>query len=86
MERPALQLRFGTFILDLSRSALFHGERQVPLRRQTFDTLRHLVEREGQVVSKEDLVQARHGRLIQMGPWCSASRKSARRLALTLGG
>jgi DNA-binding winged helix-turn-helix (wHTH) protein len=58
MDRPARQLRFGAFILDLSRSALFREEREVPLRRQTFDTLRYLVERGGHVVSKEELVQA----------------------------
>ena len=49
MERPALQLRFGNFILDLARSALLHEGRCVSLRRQAFDTLRHLVERRGHV-------------------------------------
>jgi DNA-binding winged helix-turn-helix (wHTH) protein len=58
MERPALHLRFGAFVLDLSRSALLHEGRYVPLRRQAFDTLRHLVERRGDVVSKEELVEA----------------------------
>jgi DNA-binding winged helix-turn-helix (wHTH) protein len=58
MDRPAPQLHFGAFILDIPRNALLHEGRDVPLRRQTFDTLRYLVERRGQVVSKEELVQA----------------------------
>jgi DNA-binding winged helix-turn-helix (wHTH) protein len=52
------QLQFGAFVLDLSRSALLREQQHVPLRRQTFDTLRYLVERGGHVVSKEELVQA----------------------------
>jgi DNA-binding winged helix-turn-helix (wHTH) protein len=52
------QLRFGSFVLDLPRGELLHGARHVPLRRQAFDTLHHLIERSGRIVSKTELVQA----------------------------
>ncbi|MBN9088765.1 MAG: winged helix-turn-helix domain-containing protein [Reyranella sp.] len=52
------QLRFGSFVLDLSRSVLLHEGRQVPLRRQAFDTLRYMAEHSGRVVSKGELVEA----------------------------
>ena len=82
------QLQFGAFILDLSRNALLHEQQHVPLRRQTFDTLRYLVERSGHVVSKEELVQAvwTTRPADPDGPWRSASRKFAKRSALMAGG
>jgi DNA-binding winged helix-turn-helix (wHTH) protein len=52
------QLRFGSFVLDLRRGELLHGARHVPLRRQAFDTLHHLTEHNGRIVSKAELVQA----------------------------
>jgi DNA-binding winged helix-turn-helix (wHTH) protein len=52
------QLRFGSFVLDLARCELLRGEQPVLLRRQAFDTLRYLIDRRGQLVSKNELVQA----------------------------
>jgi DNA-binding winged helix-turn-helix (wHTH) protein len=58
IDRPARQLSFGAFVLDLARCALLHEGRPVPLRRQSFDTLRYLAESSGQVVSRRELVAA----------------------------
>jgi DNA-binding winged helix-turn-helix (wHTH) protein len=58
IDQPARQLNFGAFALDLARCALLHEGRPVPLRRQSFDTLRYLAERSGQVVSRRELVAA----------------------------
>jgi DNA-binding winged helix-turn-helix (wHTH) protein len=58
IDPPAGQLRFGSFVLDLARCELLRGEQPVLLRRQAFDTLRYLIDRRGQLVSKNELVQA----------------------------
>jgi len=58
IDGPAGQLRFGMFVLDPERCTLLRDGRPVPLRRQSFDTLHHLAERIGQVVSRKQLVSA----------------------------
>jgi DNA-binding winged helix-turn-helix (wHTH) protein len=58
IDPSAEQVRFGSFVLDLARGELLHGARQVPLRRQAFDTLRYLIEHSGRIVSKTELVRA----------------------------
>ena len=50
--------RFGSFILDASRACLRDGEREIELRPKSFDILRYLVERPGQLLSKDELMQA----------------------------
>src|ERR1044072_4521201 len=47
---------FGPFRLDLQRQELRRGAEPVPLTPQAFDTLRLLVEAEGAVVPKEELL------------------------------
>lgn len=51
-------LGFGDFSLDLGRGLLLRNQQPLPLRRQSFDVLRYLVERRGTVVSKNELVSA----------------------------
>jgi DNA-binding winged helix-turn-helix (wHTH) protein/TolB-like protein/Tfp pilus assembly protein PilF len=51
-------LHFGRFTLDLGRFLLLADGREVALRRQSFDVLRHLAERPGEIVSRDDLVAA----------------------------
>jgi DNA-binding winged helix-turn-helix (wHTH) protein/tetratricopeptide (TPR) repeat protein len=51
-------LHFGSFAIDLSRQILRHGDRDLALRPQSFDVLRHLAERAGTVVSKDQLIEA----------------------------
>jgi DNA-binding winged helix-turn-helix (wHTH) protein len=58
IDPSAGQLRFGSFVLDLARCELLRGDQPALLRRQAFDTLRYLIDRRGQLVSKNELVQA----------------------------
>src|SRR3954453_21481481 len=57
MEKPGI-LQFGSFTIDLSRHVLRLGDRDLALRPQSFDVLRHLAERAGTVVSKDQLIEA----------------------------
>jgi TolB-like protein/DNA-binding winged helix-turn-helix (wHTH) protein/Flp pilus assembly protein TadD len=50
--------RFGAFVLDLDRRALFQEDREVPLRLKSFDVLQLLVERAGVLVTKDDLLES----------------------------
>jgi eukaryotic-like serine/threonine-protein kinase len=50
--------RFGEFVLDLDRGFLCRNGVEVPLRPKAFDVLRHLVQHQGKVVSKNALVDA----------------------------
>ncbi len=49
---------FGEFRLDASRRMLFRGGATVPLTPKVFDTLLHLVRHQGEVIGKEELLQA----------------------------
>ena len=51
-------LRFDKFSLDLARCAIFRGDEQLPLRRQSFEVLRHLAEHSGEVVTRDALIKA----------------------------
>jgi TolB-like protein len=51
-------LRFDRFTLDLARCIVLKSGEQLALRRQSFDVLRHLAERRGEVVSREELAEA----------------------------
>ena len=50
--------RFGSFVLDLDRAELFQDGELVKLRRQSFDVLRYLVDRNGRLVEKRELLRA----------------------------
>jgi DNA-binding winged helix-turn-helix (wHTH) protein/TolB-like protein len=50
--------RFGPFRLDVDRRLLLRGSEIVPLRPRVFDTLVVLTERAGQIVTKEELLDA----------------------------
>jgi DNA-binding winged helix-turn-helix (wHTH) protein len=58
IDQPTRQLRFGAFLLDIERCALSCDELPVPLRRQSFDTLRYLAERSGRVISRAEIAAA----------------------------
>ena len=53
-----MQWRMGSFRLDLDHACLWRGEARVVLRPKTFDLLVYLVERAGDLVSKEELLEA----------------------------
>ena len=50
--------RFDAFTLDLVRCALLQGNQTLTLRRRSFDVLRYLAERPGEVISKQELREA----------------------------
>lgn len=50
--------RFGTFVLDVQERRLFRGAELLPLTPKAFDTLVFLVERQGHLVEKDELMQA----------------------------
>lgn len=54
----AKRVRFEAFELDPMRGELLRGQEPVPLRRQSFEALRYLVEHAGQTVSRKEIVQA----------------------------
>src|SRR5262245_10192271 len=58
LDTPSKVLRFDKFTLDLARSILLRGEDELALRRQSFDVLRHLAERRGEVVSRDEMIGA----------------------------
>jgi adenylate cyclase len=49
---------FGRYVLDLTRGCLLSDGREIPLRPKTFSVLTYLVQRPGQLVSKEELFDA----------------------------
>jgi DNA-binding winged helix-turn-helix (wHTH) protein/TolB-like protein len=51
-------LHFDTFRLDLAHCILLKGDEELALRQQSFDVLRHLAERTGEVVSRDELIKA----------------------------
>ena len=51
-------LHFGPFVLDAERRLLSRDSERVSLRPRVFDTLLVLVANAGQVVAKEDLLEA----------------------------
>ena len=52
------RLTFGRYVLDLRRGTLQVDGREVALRPKTFSVLQYIVERPGQLVSKEELLEA----------------------------
>lgn len=55
---------FGEFRLDATRGALLKRDTEIRLRPKSFDVLRYLVERHGELVSKEQLFAAIWGRSV----------------------
>ena len=53
--KPCNGVRFGPFRLDLAAGELHKGERKIRLQEQPFRVLQLLVERPGEVVTREDL-------------------------------
>src|SRR5262245_27818544 len=64
MAATASRYAFGDFTLDLRRGALLHGDAEVRLRPKSFAVLCYLVERAGQLVSKDELMEAVWGRVV----------------------
>src|ERR1700681_869284 len=50
-------LKFGPFLLDTVQKLLLRGEEQLPVTPKAFDTLMALVEADGRIVEKEDLLK-----------------------------
>lgn len=55
---------FGEFTLDLDRGALLRAGGDIKLRPKSFEVLRYLVERQGLLVSKDELLDAVWGRTV----------------------
>jgi DNA-binding winged helix-turn-helix (wHTH) protein/thioredoxin-like negative regulator of GroEL len=53
--------RFGSFVLDVQERRLLRGGHPIPLTPKVFDTLVYLVERQGHLVGKDELLQALWG-------------------------
>ena len=51
-------LSFNEFTLDLTRGCLLRGDEELKLRPKSFETLRHLVENSGRLISKNELIEA----------------------------
>lgn len=54
--RGPQRLRFGPFLLDLERRTLAHAGRRLRLTPKPFETLVHLVENRGRLVTKQELL------------------------------
>jgi TolB-like protein/DNA-binding winged helix-turn-helix (wHTH) protein/Tfp pilus assembly protein PilF len=55
VQSPPARLRFGRFQLDPASGELYQDGHKIPLAPKAFELLRALVERPGQVVTREDL-------------------------------
>ena len=53
-----MQWRVGPFRVDLDNTCLWRGDERLALRPKPFDLLVYLVERAGELVSKEELLAA----------------------------
>lgn len=51
-------LAFGAFTIDVARSVLLRDGQPLPLRRQSFDVLLHLIDARGRVVGSDELLEA----------------------------
>ncbi len=55
---PSTAISFGSFQLDFRGGQLLRGKRAIPLRPKTWRVLHYLAERPGELVSKNDLLDA----------------------------
>jgi len=53
-----MQYEFGEFTLDLARGCVLRAGEEIKLRPKVYETLKYLVERPGQLISKQELMQA----------------------------
>src|SRR5262245_47760416 len=66
MSEPEVKLRnischgyvFDDFTLDLDRACLWRAGEEIKLRNKSFEALRYLVEHNGRLVSKAEMIQA----------------------------
>src|ERR1700730_505034 len=49
---------FEEFTLDLTRGCLLHGQEEIKLRPKSFEALKYLVENNGRLISKDELIHA----------------------------
>jgi predicted ATPase/DNA-binding winged helix-turn-helix (wHTH) protein len=56
--KPAKQISFPPFRLDISNQQLFRGEAAIPLRAKTFSVLRCLLEHADRLLTKDELLDA----------------------------
>ena len=54
---PQKAFTFNEFTLDLTRGCLFRNGEEIKLRPKSFDTLKHLVENSGRLISKHELIE-----------------------------
>jgi len=52
------QYFFGEFTLNLTRGCLLHGDEEVKLRPKSFAVLKYLVENNGRLISKDQIIRA----------------------------
>lgn len=59
MQKPSHRTySFAEFTLDLTRGCLLHGQEDVKLRPKSFEVLKYLVENNGRLISKDELIHA----------------------------
>ncbi len=58
MQEVLTDYRFGRFVIDLRRGALFADGTERPLRPKSFALLRHLAGRAGQLVGRDEIMEA----------------------------
>ena len=57
-KKHPMPYHFGPFRLDLDNASLWQGDTQLTLRPKTFDLLAHLVRHAGELVTKDELLEA----------------------------
>ncbi len=58
MEASRLSYQFGEFTLDVARGCLLRAGVEIKLRPKVYETLKYLVEHPGQLIGKQELMQA----------------------------
>jgi len=58
MKATPLSYRFGDFTLDIARGGVFKASEEIKLRPKVYETLKYLVEHQGRLISKQELIQA----------------------------
>ena len=58
MEKRGLSYQFGEFTLDLTKGCVLKGVREIKLRPKVYEALKYLVEHPGQLIGKQELMQA----------------------------
>jgi predicted ATPase/DNA-binding winged helix-turn-helix (wHTH) protein len=58
LEASRLSYQFGEFTVDIARGSLLRAGAEIKLRPKVYETLKYLVEHPGQLISKQELMQA----------------------------